>query len=248
METQKEIITKSGVLRGVINIPNVQIIKGIIIIIHGYFSSNKIGPARLYVQLARLFEILGYCVYRFDAYGVGDSDGEYIDFSFDSQKRDFLSIIEDVKKCYPKHKIILCGHSAGSNISMLLASQLNEIEKMILISPAFGFFSGKEKLLEQQDINELNLGNVIYRKGIPINKNYIEKITNETIFFTKIALSVESFIFIGNDDQFYDINHICLKSHCFENHKLFTIDFADHNFLDPIGRKSLFDELRLILK
>ena len=98
MEKQIQISTKFGNLRGVLHETNVKPSKGIIVIIHGYFSSQKIGPAKLYVQLGRLFESLGYCVYRFDVIGVGDSDGKYGDFTFDTHKRDIVSIINFIKK------------------------------------------------------------------------------------------------------------------------------------------------------
>jgi len=246
MEIQKHILTNYGIIRGIVHIPEYQRPKGVVVIIHGYFSSQKIGPARFYVQLGRLFEKLGYIVYRFDAYGVGDSDGEYIEFTFESHKRDVLLIIDDIHYSYPNMDIILCGHSSGSNIAMLIVSELHEINKMILISPAFGEFSGTEKLLDEEDITALNMGKLVYRKGIPISKKYIEQIKKEDILFNENALLVKTFFFIGKDDQFYNIDIIETKAKLFKDFHIYMIEKADHNFLNPTSREELFDKLKQV--
>ncbi len=47
---------------------------GIIILSPGI--KNRVAPHRLYVKMARLFQGMGYEVFRFDPEGLGDSDGE----------------------------------------------------------------------------------------------------------------------------------------------------------------------------
>lgn len=47
---------------------------GIIILSPGI--KNRVAPHRLYVKMAKLFQEMGYEVFRFDPEGLGDSDGE----------------------------------------------------------------------------------------------------------------------------------------------------------------------------
>ena len=249
METQKQIQTKYGVLRGIVHITDIPKPKGIVIIIHGYFSSQKIGPAKLYVQLARLFAEIGYCVYRFDALGVGDSDGMYSALTFESHRRDMLSVISEIensKQC--NENIILCGHSSGCNVALSIVSSLKNIDKIILISPALGPFSGIEKILSDSQIIELKNGNTVFRKGLPINNNYIEAIQNVDILFNGNASALPSYIFFGESDQFYNIDYLNNYLCHFKNYKSFIIDNADHNFLNPNSRIKLFDILKKHLK
>jgi hypothetical protein len=47
---------------------------GVIILSPGI--KNRVAPHRLYVKMAKLFQEMGYEVFRFDPEGLGDSDGE----------------------------------------------------------------------------------------------------------------------------------------------------------------------------
>ena len=67
-----------------------------IIMVHGYFSSNKIGPYRLYYQIAQALNQIGYTVVRIDLSGMGESDGNIENIQFSDHTSDLLSIIDDV--------------------------------------------------------------------------------------------------------------------------------------------------------
>src|SRR5690349_15409148 len=73
----REIHVASGTLRGLVHKPSRLVGNKNALTLHGFFSSNKVGPARLYVQLARLLAKYHYRVWRFDCLGVGDSDGDF---------------------------------------------------------------------------------------------------------------------------------------------------------------------------
>ena len=98
-ELQESIVSEYGEIRGLIHLPNRELNnKGLIVILHGYFSSDRRGPAKLYVQIARKMSDLGNVVLRFDCIGFGDSTGEFKDVTFPSAERDFRKVIEYAMK------------------------------------------------------------------------------------------------------------------------------------------------------
>lgn len=61
-----------------------------VLIIHGYFSSNKIGPHRLYVNIANQLSKRFCSCYRFDMSGMGESDGDISNIKFNNHVYDIM--------------------------------------------------------------------------------------------------------------------------------------------------------------
>jgi predicted glycoside hydrolase/deacetylase ChbG (UPF0249 family)/pimeloyl-ACP methyl ester carboxylesterase len=246
MESVKHFNTKHGNLRGIIHQPEVEVPKGVIIFIHGYFSSNKLGPANLYVQLSRFFQELGYIVWRFDIIGVGDSDGLYSDITYQNHIRDVNTLIIKAKEKYP-FKISLCGHSSGANIALELLKFHSDIKMLLLISPAFGTITGCAGLLNKEQIRELhNNGNTI-RKGLIINVDYYIPFQSDEIFEKAKLILPKCFYFIAMKDQFYNSELMISKLEEQGIEQILKIPDAEHNFLDLSCRKILFNEIKQVL-
>ncbi len=67
-----EIPGAAGTLRGMIHHGSADTVA---LILHGYFSSNRIGPYRLYFELAEWLRSKGVTTVRVDFSGMGESDG-----------------------------------------------------------------------------------------------------------------------------------------------------------------------------
>ena len=216
----------------------------IVIIIHGYFSSNKVGPNRLYFQLAECLKQVGYTVIRCDLRGMGDSEGDIKNVLFEDHVQDVNNIVIYVKKRFQK-KIILVGHSFGclTSINCLLDNPLL-FEKAIFLSP---IYSSEMTLLnffkDYNVISELKSIGYTYRKGYYVNYtffNNVLNIDNISKKLRKIRLPLE--IVIGSKDQFVNMsefNLFCNKS----NVKPKYINNGDHNYLNNDSRKLLFIEI-----
>src|ERR1051326_9367466 len=124
LEDYFSIATANGVIRGVVHQPTA---KGVdfapILVIHGYFSANRVGPTRLYVQIARALCATGRMVFRADAIGVGESDGDFDEISFESELRDFRTVCEFIVRSFNAREIILVGHSMGANLALRIAHE-----------------------------------------------------------------------------------------------------------------------------
>ena len=107
--------------------------KNIVILCHG-FRGSKIGPNRFFVKVARELEKQNISSFRFDQYGSGDSEGDFIDSRFD----DWVKTTEEVVNDYLSkgYKVSLLGQSMGGSTVLVVASRLvNKIESVVAWVP-----------------------------------------------------------------------------------------------------------------
>lgn len=227
-----------GRLRGIIHEPPPELQRGAAMIIHGFFSANKIGPARLYVQLARLLVKHGYVVWRFDCYGVGDSDGEFSQASYESEFHDYSSILPVFQQEHAG-EYVLVGHSMGTSLAVLLAAGRRDIDRLLLLSPSFGQVTWPENLFSSEQLEELRTTGMTVRKGIEVNAGFVDAFQSETILPAIPTLSTKTTIFYGGADEFYSNESAQRAANALRADRFIVIPEADHNFLYGDSRKKL---------
>ena len=93
MQKVVEIDSENLRLRGMLHIPeNIKNKVPIVIIFHG-FCGDKMGPHFIFVKLSRLLERAGIACIRFDFAGSGESEGDFIDMTMDSELKDANNIL-----------------------------------------------------------------------------------------------------------------------------------------------------------
>lgn len=92
----------------------------IVIMSHG-FRGNSIGPARTFVDFERLLVKEGFSTLRFDQPCSGNSEGAYIDSSFD----EWIDTTSYFAKKYLHlgYKVALLGQSMGATVTMVVTSK-----------------------------------------------------------------------------------------------------------------------------
>jgi alpha/beta superfamily hydrolase len=239
MEEQMHVIKgKLGKLRGIIHKP-VLPSKGIVILIHGYFTSNKLGPANLFVQIARIFAGFGYDFWRFDCYGIGDSDGDFDNSTYELRIDDYMTIIKSALKQH--NNILLLGYSAGTSIAVRLANICSSIKVLFLLAPSFGKITWHDNLLPKEIQILLHVQGFAYRKSQLIHSDFIEQITSEEIFDEIKKCGAKFILFYGMNDEYFDLCSINHAISYMKNKKLVKIPESDHNFL--YNRSILFEQL-----
>lgn len=242
------VVSYNKELRGLIH-EGISEIKPIIIIIHGYFTSNKIGPNRLYYQLAEELKKNGYTVVRCDLRGMGESEGDIKEINFHDHVEDVNKIIDYVSKKYQR-KIIVIGHSFGClTVIENILSCPDKFHKVVFISPIHSsqktlsaFFTDNNTILAL-----INNG-YTYRKGLYVSYSFF----NEDLSLNSVSLKfrnicIPTTVLIGDNDQFLEIEEFlefCVNS----NLKPIIVKDGDHNFLDETARKSLFNEIQNFLQ
>lgn len=97
--------------------------KKIVIFCHGSRSSS-IGPNRFFVRAAKKFEKEGISSLRFDQYGSGNSEGDFMESSFDNWVTTTKILVN--KYSNEGYKVALLGQSMGGANVLVAASQVQE--------------------------------------------------------------------------------------------------------------------------
>lgn len=244
LERYVQIRTKRGIIRGMLHESHGRK-NPLVLIVHGYFSSDKIGPARLYVQIARAIAQLGLRVFRFDFTGFGESDGEMRSVTLETELEDGERVIKEMKSM-GSSQVILLGHSFGGNLSILLAERSPSVVKIIAISPVYEKDS-QDRYLHKDQVDELKRRGIAARKGFIVNSEFIDAL-NMAPGFDRYTLQVPVTVIRGTSDEFYSSEAISMVVSKFPNMHLIEIQGADHNFMEPQPRVKLMRAIASELK
>lgn len=119
--------------------------KKIVIMSHG-FRGSSIGPARTFVDFARLLNKKGFSTLRFDQPNSGNSEGDYLDSSFNEWVDTTLYFAK--KYLDMGYKVALLGQSMGGAATVVATSKpelKDKIPVILLWVPGVndGDFKGK---------------------------------------------------------------------------------------------------------
>jgi alpha-beta hydrolase superfamily lysophospholipase len=106
--------------------------KEIVIFCHGYRSSS-IGPNRFFVRAADKLAAAGISSLRFDQYGSGNSDGSFLESSFDDWVATAKSIAQDyLEKGY---RVSLFGQSMGGSTVLVAGADTAGLTSVVAWVP-----------------------------------------------------------------------------------------------------------------
>jgi uncharacterized protein len=91
----------------------------------------------------------GFCCY--DVRGFGDSEGRFIDYTLSDWITDARAVLDLIKSGPP---ITVVGNSLGGWIAWLMAQECQEIERLILIAPAFNMMGLRAKSIDPERQHE----------------------------------------------------------------------------------------------
>jgi uncharacterized protein len=107
-----------------------------VLILHG-FGGNKVGTNRLYVTQAQKLSARGIAVFRLDFRGCGDSEGELVDTTIESEISDAIQGIHFLQKHsqIDSTRLGILGISLGGAVSILTAKRIHSIKSLGLWAP-----------------------------------------------------------------------------------------------------------------
>lgn len=223
--------------------------KKLILMAHGYFSSNRIGPHRLYYQIACTLQKHGYKVLRFDLTGIGESDGQLEDVVFQDHVSDLTDVIQGCLKKYDEDSIVLIAHCIGCNVSLpIINNNPHLFSKVIFVSPFFSTDATIDAFFDKSQQRELFTNGFTYRKGLYADATFFSGDNNllplsQTIKTHNNLISVihakeDQFISADEISSFYSLADI---APC-------VIPNADHNYFDRESRSDLVRTILLMLE
>jgi alpha/beta superfamily hydrolase len=243
-----EIKGRRGTLRGMVHEP-LGAERGTALILHGSFSSEKVGPARLYVQVARLLAEAGYVVGRFDCYGVGDSDGNLDEVTLASELDDYEVILDTLAP--GSGEICLFSHSGSAQLAVALANNRRRNASLIMLAPTVGPYLRLDRLFTAEQQQVLADGGSVVRKSIPVSAGFMRALQDEAVFQTAAGLRfrmppVRAAIFSSAADE-YVTEEGAFRLGSALGVEPMPIQGADHNFLVAAARDVLLSELGRLL-
>lgn len=211
----------------------------IVAIVHGFFSANKIGPYRLFFEIAQSLSNVGFNVLRFDLSAMGESDGNIYNISFSDHVCDLINVIDQLKCIYSQNKISLLAHCGGSSVVISYAKDyFDNIDKMTLISPFLPCKESLGKLFDDNMLIDLKFKGYTYRKGIYFHSSFLEGLYNLWSDFTNISCEFPIDVIYGDNDEFVSAERYRFWT---EKNRLNNsmICNADHNYLNRLARNEL---------
>lgn len=175
-----------------------------IIFIHGYFSANRIGPNRLFVESEQELLRLGCATIRFDWAGMGESDGHLNKISFEDTVGNISSIIKLCGNLFPNVPILIVAHSVGCfvTIDYLLKSRNRYNNTIGITFLAPGPFGSKSV-----EALKLNFKQEQYeRKGLLLNRTFVDKLIRTEWYSEIEKLDIHTLIICNLDDEFCSVD------------------------------------------
>ncbi|MBM6930020.1 alpha/beta fold hydrolase [[Clostridium] spiroforme] len=225
MQYYCEIPTPKGSLRGFFHKP-AQDKHPVCLIFHG-FTGQKTGTKFSYVQLARMLEAKGIATFRFDFLGTGESDGNFVEMTFQDELSCARIILEETLKMENCTGIYLLGHSMGGAIASELSKLYPQvIQKMVLWAPAFNlpdallYLTGQIERAKTYDHN-----------GFEISDEFVEDILSRNFYEHLDTYQNDLLIIHGTKDTTvpYEISKRYLQGF-HKKTEFVAIEGGNHNF------------------
>jgi len=202
-----------------------------VILSHG-FASN----ANDIKNYAAHFANDGYICVSFDFCGSGrsKSDGDSVDMTLSSEKKDLSTIIDYVKQLdeVDEDHLILAGCSQGGLVSALVAAEReDEIEKLILYYPAFCIpdHAKRGKILGAS-FDPNNIPETFKVFLMTFGGDYIREAQSLDVYKAACTYKKSVLICHGTKDTIVSLDYAYRAQEEYPNAKLVTIKNGDHGF------------------
>jgi uncharacterized protein len=197
----------------------------------------------MYVQIARLMCRHDYMVWRFDCYGVGDSDGEFSETSYESELDDYRAVLLKALHEASHGECVLVGHSMGTSLAALLAGENQSVSRLLLLSPCFGRVTWIDNLFSSEELEQLQTLGTTVRKGVEIKASFVEGFQSERPLSVAASLSIPTTIAYGAADEFYSLESVNQVAAILRTKNIILVPNADHNFLRSGVRSTILGKL-----
>jgi uncharacterized protein len=109
----------------------------------------------------------GFCCY--DVRGFGDSEGRFIDYTLSDWLADARLALDLLKNGPP---LTIVGNSLGGWIAWLLAQERQEVERLVLIAPAFNMMGLRARSIDPGRCHEWHSGGWMPWDDDPLHKDW----------------------------------------------------------------------------
>lgn len=234
-------------------------VKPLVIMCHGMMMSGSLNPIR---DVAEGLNEGGYDTLRLDFRGNGRSSGSITDMTPLTEVNDLLSVIEYTvghSEEFGSHgSIVLCGHSLGGLVSLLVASALSggrvhgleyaeDIGKMssalaglFLLAPAVNVEAdSKAGRVGTVTFDPENIPEIVEVWGSGLSKKYFVTARELDTFKTISAYHGPACVLLGERDRLVEMNLADKINAALPQAELHIIPRGDHLFSREIRQKAV---------
>jgi pimeloyl-ACP methyl ester carboxylesterase len=240
-----EITNKEGrILRGYLTLP--EEFNGDLVLMYHGFTGNKTEHAGHFRNLSRLLAAEKIASLRMDFSGNGESDGEFSDFTFDTLIAEANLMLDYAKTISDVKRVMLLGFSMGGAVAaMVAAKRYQEIDKMVLWSPAGNILEKIKKAFESGI--KLENGNVMMGT-FELSKAMVESVNRYDVYQGIENFKKPVLIIHGRKDLAVNYLISAIYSVRFFNSHLFYLNEAGHGYDSLADREELYQRTLEFLK
>jgi predicted esterase YcpF (UPF0227 family) len=205
------------------------------IYLHGFASSPQSTKARFFDQC---WQNTGL------ALEIPDLNGD--DFSRLTLTRQIAQVSQLIEQS--ELSVTLIGSSFGGLTAAWLAETCFQVQKLVLLAPAFNFGSiwsgqlGEKTLLDWQKSGSLLVYHYGYRRSVPINYEFIQDLAKYSQ--EKLIREIPTLIIHGSNDEVIPLENS--RHYAFSRPWVQIIELdSDHALTDVIAR--IWEEMQLFL-
>jgi hypothetical protein len=233
-------------LLGILHIPHNRSLDTPVMILCYGMNGDRVENHRMAYMLGTYAENKGAILLRVDYYGLGVSNGEYIETSVESKIEDILLSIQYLKGClqHELKSLLILGFSDGAKVAVKVAKELDIDVKLCLWNPVFFELSLDEPRVDdkKQSHNLQLIRDPVFNRlayplpytGLLMNMQYLKELSNNSFDigdFIQMKCP-KMLIFGGLDTKTKETKDRLMQKHFLnkKNHSILTISGADHLF------------------
>lgn len=233
-------------LLGILHVPQHRSLDTPIIVFCYGMNGDRVENHRMAYLLGLQAEKKGIILLRIDYYGLGVSNGEYIETSIESKIEDILVSIEYMKGClqHELQKLLLLGFSDGARVAIGAAKEVDESVQICLWNPVLYELSldclGQEYHNSRQNLKLIRepvtnrLAYPLPFTGLLMNLKYLNELSTNSYNMSELINMdcPKMVIFGGEDEKTKETRERLISNHftSISQHVLKLIDGADHLF------------------
>lgn len=227
-----------GILRGMFHRPDTDQPVPAIMLLHG-FTGHHIEDHRLFVQMSNYLTKAGFAVLRFDFYGSGDSDGEFDEFTIQTELNDAVAGLNWLlaQPGIDAHRIGVVGLSFGGGVTALLAGCDPRVKAAVFWN---AFSLPQDHFLEHTQFDLASDGGII--GGLRIGPDFARVLHQTDIIGTLRHYAGPGLVVHSTKDEALPRKESeAIKDALGDRGEMVLIEDADHTFKHPAWRSEVFE-------
>lgn len=226
-----EIDGSVGKLKAILEIPEIKNNDKcpLVILMHGFMSCKN---DQLITTIANELKTKGIASIRFDFNGHGESDGEFVNMTVLLEVKDALAVFEYAKTLDFVSDISLLGHSQGGVVTSLVAGELNDVVKsIVLMAPAAVLVDDSKKgTVMGVKYDPVNVPEYVDVFNHKLGRDYIQSAQQLDIYGTAASYKGVVCMIHGKADRVVPFSYSERYNETYNNSTLHLFENENHMF------------------